>query len=1375
MPLRAFAPIVAFTSLVLALAARGASPAPGDFEVGGPLAGLKLPASTQNTGPGPEVELYPGSVEHFRAYFMKYLPVRSFFDRQSQLKNWVAPAIPGGDASKAESYASPIYAVGKQNFGADTGKKLPPVPVIRCAAGGPVFKLDLGTLEPGLYAVRVIGAVETAKLRPFRAPLFLAMRVNDGLKGETSTYRIRCAYVDEFYSVAEIYFHAPAKRGYQAELFVDQGSTVELLVHNVSLDDCLAGTVRRPIKKRMTLTTPEEIAALKEAFTDERKQALARYKPLGPEERLARDAALWKWFPPLNAQGLYIHSPLPAGVTAGVADKTAEQVAAEHGAWELAGQAEIGHFDTNLNTMSLDPKTWNAFLVNKKLGLEYTIDDLWARKPLPDPFPYKDDGQGLYFPDPSDPAKGRIYAPIAMGVHRRIRPSPNLSGAAKLWIQSGNPDLARDAAVDLIRYAYQLPAITDRDFLNGVIRIPGGWNNLDTACRNRNMEELWRSHYQNYLEALSVYDRLFDYIKRSPDLAASVGRFVPWVKTPDDVIQLLDVYLVQTCAKRILRYHTHTLPMGIAQAAAALGDTSVTDPWMEWLFSRAFVYPLQTAGAQDLMIVGHDREGPQYIGSTFYSQGEGARRMASELDPYLKAGGNPKYDLGDPARYPKPLAHCEWQLNTIVAGADFLRIGDVCGPDKAPFATTTEGLKDAARFGWRASSDARFAWVLANVFGRKDETDVEWKKVEQAASGVKRAPWLDLTSRHIENWAGILEAGREHDDYRMRHAAYVRTGVGSGHAHADTMDLQFVAHGMPMTIDGGQRSGYSKPNDRFSRMHNTVEVDGAGNNEYGLASYGWLSALSDAPGAAYLQAAAQPPAGATIYRRQVALIDAEDGPPPAKLPLEEQMPRAKLKPALVAPASYLFDVFRVAGGKVHTWCFHGPVSDDFQWNAMNAKPVEHVAEVYGTDTDAKYLSIFSAAGDSKQAGDSPEAFQATWRATRDDKTGSEQKMLGANFDAGSPRKFTRVTLHGAAGFRALKADTVCRQEPIVYRFTCTMLQRKQSGGGLQSAFASIIEPSAGESALVSQKTIEVADNEADALRAVAIEVKTKGGRTDLCFADGRPEKARRLQATGYKLQAAAEFAYLSTDAQGLRQASLTGGTLLETSQVRLKLGSREHVGKITKVDYPAKTFWLDAPWPAACSGQVFEIAPPGCPTSFTAASVTPEGVGSRVGVTRSADYYRAPVTNVVPEKSRVDGRLGVPVGRAGLKGMTVSNGALTKFWRLKEVGGGNDFVVEGTLAAADFASDPAVRLWEYGVGDAVRMPTFASLRRTAPGIYELRSNTDMAVTFPAKGMERSADGQKWSPLAGKQDAGWLEAQLKARDFAAGPVYLRVAQ
>src|SRR5690606_38947913 len=132
----------------------------------------------------------------------------------------------------------------------------------------------------------------------------------------------------------------------------------------------------------------------------------------------------------------------------------------------------------------------------------------------------------------------------------------------------------------------------------------------------------------------------------------------------------------------------------------------------------------------------------------------------------------------------------------------------------------------ASRLGWRWSRDPKFAWLLHHYFGRAIETDEEWAGVEEAAAQVARAPWLDNRSRVLPNWAGILETGQQHDDFRFRRAAYVRLGMGYGHHHHDTLDLHVIAHGLPMTIDAGQRPGYSTPPDRTSRVHNVVEIDG---------------------------------------------------------------------------------------------------------------------------------------------------------------------------------------------------------------------------------------------------------------------------------------------------------------------------------------------------------------------------------------------------------------------------------------------------------------------------------------------------------------------------------------------------------------------
>jgi len=1312
-------------------------PAKPEYLPGGPLAGLVLPKSKQNTGPGPEMELHPGSVEHWRAYFMKYLTTRSFFDQQSQLKNWVAPEIPGAKPSQVEQYASPVYRQPDSGDAKDTGKKLDPVPVIRCKVGDPAFKLDLGTLEPGMYAVRVIGAVETAKLRRVREPLFLSMKVNDGLKGEVNSYRIRPGYVDEFYSVGDFYFHAPEKRAYTAELSLDQGTTIELLVHNITLDDVLAGTTRRAIKTRRTLTTDDEIEAIKAEVSESAIKAVEMEKPYTPEERLARDEAIWNRIPPLNTPVQWLDGVGLDPADLGTADMTMEQIEEKYGKWESAGGRETTNMNPTLGVMSRDPELQNAFLVNAKLGLTYTMDDLRARKSLPDPYPFKDDGAGLYFPDPKDVTKGRAFFPIARELGRRYRQNTSPAGnAAAIWLKTGNEDIARDGAVSLLRAAMQFPSIDSGNFLQNGVFMPQA-QGRDLFCRQRADAANWLSHYPLYMDSVRDYDLLFDYIKGNEELAQSIHRFVPWVKTSQDLIELLDVYLLQTTAKRILRYQYYSNPTEITNATIALGDTTVTDPWMEWQFSRTFVYPLNTAGLPDLLISGQDREGVQYIGSSYYGQGQGSRRLAETLDRYIALGGNPKFQLSDPKIFPKALAQCYWQFEQMIGGADLPRIGDVAGPDKSPFGHMSPFMDGAVRSGWKWSGDPKFAWIVKNVFGQGDESAEDWTKLEAAAATVKRAPWLDLKSRHVENWFTALETGLQHDDYRFRRTAYLRTGIGSGHAHADTLDLQFFAHGLPMTIDGGQRSGYSKPNDKFSRIHNTVEVNGAGNSEYGLQSYGWTTALSDAPGARYMQVTADPPDGAKIFRRQLALIDVDEGKGSEPLTTDQQKPRAVLKAGVVTGNSYIFDVFRVSGGSQHTYCFHGPVNEDFQWNAANVKPVETPAkEARVPGSDSEYLWMFASSPESKAVGDAPETFQATWKYLRDGKFGSEQQMLGKNFEPASPPKFTRLTLLGSKDLRALKADMVCSKDRLVYRFTNTMLQRKDAGGKLESAFTAIIEPYAGEPFIASSKLLPIADNEDDALRAVAVEVLTKNGHTDMVFADGRPEKTRQISSL--KSQVSGEFACLSKDKDGLRLATLTGGTLLQSPDVTLAVARREHTATIIKVDYPNKTLWTDKPLPAACAGRVVEIGLPGSPLAYTMATIQPDGPGSRVTFTRGADFYSARITAFLPDRPGVNGGLDLPPGRS-TEGMTLSNDTLTKFWRLKKRGDGCNFPVDAPLAEADFGPSKVMRVWEYGVGDTLRLPGMVAVNRVDGGGYEIRGDVDVEVTLGTINRKISAD------------------------------------
>lgn len=1366
-------------AIVCGVAAASAAGAE-QYEAGGPLAGLVLPLMPTQHGeapgyPGciaellrkgeqltdmgrryrqwgpqgqaPQRLLYDGSVEHWRAYMFKYMPVRSFFDRQSQLKNFAAPNLQGADSAHIEQYAEPVYWVPRHASPQPTGRFHRPVPVVRIKVGSPMMKLDLGELPQGLYVVRVIGAVETDRLRPFREPLFMRMTVNDGTGQRSPEYRRRLGYCDQFYSVAEFYFHAVARRHYRAELSVDRGSTVDLLVHNVSLDDVLAGTVRRAIKTRTTIAaaTPAAKAALAAHKTSGRSAA----DPLSDEQRLARDAAIWMRFPPINSQGSHLRAGHGGygsiqGVTAGSDKLDGSRIQQQYGGWVPWDEAQPPQW-------AADVPAENVWLVNPKLQRIYTLQDARRNRPLPGPYPFGDDGAGLYFPDPGDPAKGAAWTPIGACVHQLHRDYYHQIGRSLgRYRLHGNRDDAHDAAMALVRWAYAFPTLDPSEYLSDTLHDPGAFGR-DYSCRRRHTAADFLPHYQMYVQPIMLqYDELFELISSSRQLAESVGRFVPWVKTPQDVVRLIDVYLVQTTAKRIMRYHYHTDPMDVANLAAVVSNRRVTDPWMEWLFRRTFIYPLPVAGIQDVMITGTTREGTEFVGSTYYAQGEGASRVAASLDRYLAAGGDPRYDLSDRRRYPKPAAHAYWRIENVVAGGDFLRIGDVCGPDKVPGHT----LRDLrfARHGWRWTRDPRFAFILRHYLGRSDETDRQWVEIVLAAAERSRAPWLELRSRVLPMWAGVLESGLQHDDYRFRRAAYLRLGFGIGHQHSDTFDLQLVAHGLPMTIDGGQRSGYTVPTDRTTRVHNLVQVDGA--TAY---RHSWAKALADHPGVRYLAAEAVPPAEVSLFGRQIALIDVNQGTGSQPLPPAKQRPGSELPTVEATADAYLFDVFRVGGGRQHTYCFHGPINDDFQLNATGMGPPADASQ------EAEYLARFHLRPELSLAGTAPETLQATWRMALEvpGPGAGEKEMLGRNYRADAPRKFTRLHLLGVEGARAMRGESVCRQWN--YHFTNLMVRKSAAGDKpLDEPFVGLIEPYVGQPVIDARRELAVVDNQQDSRRAVAVEVRTGGGRTgggrtDVCFADGRPGRLRRVPQV--KLSVRGEFAFCSRDADGLRQATLVGGTLLETPDVRLVPAAARRQGKVIRVDYPARKLWLDAPWPTRRTPCVLEVGMPGHMTTYTAVSVEGNGPDGKTEITlqRGADYFRSQITHVDAAAATVTATLRPLIEYIdhNRSGWVASDDAAETFWRAEYLGDGRFHLDGPPIDEASFGDEGVLRLWEYGVGDGVRQSTSVSLRRLQPGSFELITDVPVTVTLPGRAITVQIDGKDIVYRVSRNRDGWF--------------------
>jgi hypothetical protein len=1292
---------------VLSLAVAGfANDKKENYEIGGPLAGVKLPLYPTYHGeapgkPGnsrgkPQYQLYPGSVENWRAYYFKYCPVRSIFDVQSQLKNWTSPEIPGCSSRQIEKYAQPVYKANKTAGATATGKFEPAVKVTKIKPGDTILETSLGKLKRGLYCIRVIAAVPTKEVTEYRKDLFATLEVNDKANGGTSRYRKRIAYVDQFYSIIELYFHAPETRKYKVKLSIGSKSKIGLIVRNVSFDDVLTDFVRRPIKKKSNQPLSQEAVKkynkwLREVSHNKRKL----------KQRQELDDIIWNGWPGLNIHyngmirpGGQSFRKLMKNIRYGTKGMDYKALDKKYGKWNAR-----------------DLKDFSMLTNNKKLKLAYSVDDLRAGKTLPAPYPVKDDGTGVSQPD-ADGIKGCFYAPIAETCLDRIRTYQKMLNQTALKLSSrlhqrDFADKVHSSLLAFARFVYDYPTLDPANDLGMIISRKGPYYRQGRT-RQRMTTPWFLTWYTEFARHVELYDKFYDLIKDNQMLADSIGRHIPWVKSPQDVIELFDTYLVQNTARRILRYQYHTGSGRILIIATVLGDKDITTPWLENLFSKSFIYPQKLMGIQHIAINGYDRSGLGFGGaSSFYGTGKNTTPLAASMDKYCKSVNDDTFSLSNPKKYPKVAAACYWPIELMYAGYQFARIGDVSGSDKLAGALLTNSMQ-ILRPAWRWTKDPQLAAVLYHAGNRSLFTDKEWAEICKQAAIVKRMPYLTQPSRFVPNWCGIIETGKRHDDFRFRRGAMVRVGYNHGHAHNDSLDLQLSAHGIQMAIDAGQRPGYCSPGASYSAVHNTVTVNG----KQRAVTTGWISNIVDGKGLAYLFAHAGRTGAQQKGARQVMLVDVDDNGPAKRLALSKQQPRAKLKKVQQTPNGYIFDVFRENRTGKLRYNFHAMNDDHFEWNALAEKA-----------NPKAFNGIFKKFPKRSFSAKAPKTLVATWQMRKvpqaDNKYGSEMQVLGKNFVPGSPNKYLRLHLLGVEGALAERGAVATVKANIKNDFTCIGAEVNDPNGRV---FTAIAEPYVGKPFIKSVELIDIADNEDDALAATAAKVVTVNGNTDWNFADGRPGKTRKFDG----ITVSGEAAIMSVDKDGLRQAMLTGGTVFKTPYVKIKLAVREYKGKIASVSYPNRTITLDATWPEMKWPQVISIGNRYFETGYTVikAEKTKDGK-TKLTVKRGADLYISPIKEIDTANKRVFAKLRFTPGHK-IAGRTITNSRQDKSWKA-----GIDGKLNGAapVTKESFAPENIIKAWEYGPADNIKLASKIVITRNSKGSYDITSNANGAVSL----------------------------------------------
>ncbi|MDF2668104.1 MAG: heparinase, partial [Paenibacillus sp.] len=376
----------------------------------------------------------------------------------------------------------------------------------------------------------------------------------------------------------------------------------------------------------------------------------------------------------------------------------------------------------------------------------------------------------------------------------------------------------------------------------------------------------------------------------------------------------------------------------------------------------------------------------------------------------------------------------------------------------------------------------------------------------------------------------------------QQRGAFLRYGPTLNHGHLDELGVLLYASGRELSFDPGYGMAHYRYGWQFQTVsHLTVTVneksqlsqDSAGGSLNFFVTVPGLSAADVSDEGAY---AAE---GVSVYQRMLAVIDVSES------------------------RSYWIDLFRVQGGLVRDYSFHGRgttfLSQGLDWSPSESGSVESPQHNWGSQIK----------GDGKITGFEQEDFFF-------EPPGNGYGFLGHPRRAYPQQAWSctwsnpstiRLTMLPEKNRQVIAADGPEPMGGVAY-----VLAR--DSGEQPSRFVSVIE-AGDESGFVLAEPMDIlALDEYGQIEPVGIALSVQGIQDEkyrdyvLSTTDCSIFLARDRMAGGRELRTDAAFAMLRVDDQGsLLQAHLTNGTCLVAEELELRLEHSRYEGKIISVDY----------------------------------------------------------------------------------------------------------------------------------------------------------------------------------------------------------------
>ncbi|MHC4872047.1 MAG: hypothetical protein ACYTFY_09395, partial [Planctomycetota bacterium] len=1007
------------------------------------------------------------------------------------------------------------------------------------------------------------------------------------------------------------------------------------------------------------------------------KSQLSQYT----EKRKDRDEKIWNALPPLNIH-IQIHNQIKAFM------KPPAEAAIPR--WRTkAFEALIDKRNGRYVYYNEPRHTFDPLdLIVRETGEEFSQLELLDHKPTPGK--YGDDGTGIFLKKSDFPSLPHdiYYTPVAELMGGRYLLFANAvydsKGSnrglklAKQYFEKGDPEIGHDGALALVRLAYDWPALEmNLHEIRLSTHSPDLEFNRDWSSKRNGKFFYSGWSGSNTVGLMTAYDQLYPYIKDNEIFAQAVSRFIPWVKTPEDVIGLLDRYLIFSSVRDFEKSIIRAASV-IDTAAQVLGPSPASGHLFDLTRTYAKIYPYEGT-YQELYASALSRSGSYHIASFLtYALGDAAGQVkkAEILRQAASLGVKLPMNLSDVSKYPKIKGASDFLVEMWTAGGFPFMVGDASGGPHTGLEAykRLKMKKDAVLAAFNLTGDLRHAWILKNKLG------VDREDISKAAEGM-RDPVLHAESRVVADYAAFIEAGVDETDALEKTSLTMRLGIGQGHAHADALDLNIFAMGLPMAVDLACRSegaNWSRPSASWAFLHNAAIAHDSDNPKtVTLRTEPWLHTFA-------------PP---FIEGRYTTAPQGKDGK------IVSNKRQVLMMQAGSTGTYYAVDVQRLSGGKMHTWSFHGAESKTVEINTALEDKVERWTDRLLPGTQKK--------------GTSPEILKAVWTMTREageyphkfsgggviKTVAAEQRVLGKRYDENLPPARIRAWLLGHKGEVVYSGSPYSQN--YHYAFPFLWVQNKEAPE--VSTYPAIYEWYRGDKAVV-------ASAELLSSSPLKFRVILSNGQVDTYTST--PDS----------------FAAVSRNADGsLRWCKVIGMKDFKDDDLQISGGIADFNVKITEMNYAERKLTVESPLPenpAVVIGNDLRK----CFLQLT-------GKGTEFTWEDDLLCHEGKITKFsVAGKDSINLETNIKLFHAGAgnrepRGFSVVNEDYSWAFRGGKVINKPEGAQLDDTVFKDSNNDGFInaKTYEAGVGDAVYLPVTIEVSQQADNTYSMKSSSDVTV------------------------------------------------